>query len=78
MCPRFLEASRRLERLDPESMYIYFPSDYLWTWEQTRDAEMGKWGPDGGEVGGPYQRGLVCQALHLGEISNEGRWPGER
>ena len=40
MCPKFIEASKRLEYLNPESMYIYFPSDEPWTWEQLRNTVM--------------------------------------
>ena len=47
-CPKFTEESKRLKHLNPESMYIYFPTDELWTWEQLRNlttSEMGTMTP---------------------------------
>src|SRR5882724_6299669 len=38
-CPKFLDRSKRLEQLNPESMYTYFPTNEPWTWEQTRNPE---------------------------------------
>src|SRR5882724_6429399 len=35
-CPKFIEHSKRLEQLNPESMYTYFTTNEPWTWEQTR------------------------------------------
>jgi len=48
-CPKFTEEIKRLEHLNPESMYIYFPTDKPWTWEQLRNSttsEMGNHDPD--------------------------------
>jgi hypothetical protein len=33
-CPKFLAASERIEKSDPESTYKYFPDENPWTWEQ--------------------------------------------
>jgi len=47
-CPKFTEESKRLKHLNPESMYIYFPTDEPWTWEQLRNlttSEMGTMTP---------------------------------
>jgi len=35
-CPKFIECSKRLEQLNPESTYTYFPTNEPWTWEQMR------------------------------------------
>jgi len=42
-CPKFIESSRRLEQLNPESTCIYFPTDEPWTWEQTKNPEANRW-----------------------------------
>ena len=42
-CPKFIENSRRLEQLNPEGMYIYFPTEEPWTWEQSGNPLANEW-----------------------------------
>ena len=49
LCPRFLEECSRIESLDPEHMYKYFPNQEVWMWEQV--------GNEGGEGLAPWCQG---------------------
>ena len=35
-CPKFMVAYQKVERMDPENTYKYFPDDNPWTWEETK------------------------------------------
>jgi len=39
MCPKFMDASKRVEWANPENTYKYFPTEEPWTWEQRYPSE---------------------------------------
>ena len=75
MCPRFMETSRRLARLNPESMYIYFPSDEMWTWEQMRAPDTNKWEINNIDLTNFPNRESTRQERHLDNERNMRREP---
>jgi len=75
MCPRFIETSRRLARLDPESTYIYFPSDETWTWEQMRAPDTNEWETNNIDLTKFPNRGSTRQERHLDNERNMTREP---
>jgi len=77
MCPRFIKVSRRLEQLNPESMYIYFPSDKMWTWEQTRVPDTNGWETNNLDSRSFLNREPMRQERHLANKSSMRREPGK-
>jgi len=52
LCPRFLEECSRIESLDPEHMYKYFPNQEVWMWEQVAMKVVRGWHLGAQEEGG--------------------------
>ena len=74
-CPKFIENSRRLEQLNPESTYIYFPTDEPWTWEQLENPIANGWTNNVTEMRNSQIWTLTVQAIHAGESGNDRRTP---
>ena len=43
MCPKFVEACKRLEDRDPERSYKFFPTNEPWMWEQEGEYTKVDW-----------------------------------
>jgi len=77
MWPRFIKVSRRLEQLNLESMYIYFPSDKMWTWEQTREPDTNGWETNNLDSRSYLNRELTRQERHQANERSKRREPGK-
>jgi len=76
--PKFTEESKRLKYLNPESTYIYFPTDEPWTWEQSRNTVTNGTGFNDPDLRNTQHMELTDQTGHLNEVRNARRTPIRR
>jgi len=77
-CPKFIKSSRRLKQLNPESTYIYYPTDKPWTWEQSRNPASNRWANNDTEMRNTRIWAPTGQEIYQGKSRNDRRTPNER